>query len=177
MFKKICLLFLLVFTSLNIFSEEKIEDLPREKSSSLGKWEVVPAVKSVEEKKFKGDKSEVRLRRDKKVFVRKARNKSRPLLSVDSEDEAQVVYNPDRKSLGTVNGTIIVNLVNPADEKDLLKEFPLKKLRLERKIKVGIYKVKAGNDINQVAENLKKDPRVKSVEVEVISNSGGLKPL
>jgi hypothetical protein len=174
---KIFLFFIMICISLNVFSEESIENLPREKSKSLGKWEVIPTLKTIDNKKVKIKSTDVLLKRGQKVYVKRVHNKNRPLLALESDDESQVVYNPKRKSVGTVNGTLVIKLSNIADEKSLLLDYPLKKIRLEKKIKFGIYKVKAGNDIAQVYENLTKDSRVKNVEIEVISNTGGLKPL
>ncbi len=167
---KVMILFSMMIFSMPIFSQEKIEDLPREKNKSLGKWEVVPSLTSKE------DNKQERKSRRKRSFTKRNRNKNVPVLTLEKEDEALVVYNKNRRSTGTVNGTLIVNLKDIGDERDLLRDFPIKKMRLEKRIKLGIYKVKAGNDIEQVVNNLKKDPRVKSVEVEVITNTGGLKP-
>lgn len=166
MISKIFILILMCVFSTIIFSQEKIEDLPREKIKALGKWEVIPSLTAKVEKKNKR----------KKGFTKRVKNSSKPVLNLEKEDEALVVYNKDRKSSGTINGTLIINFKDKGDEKDLIKDFPIKKIRLEKKIKFGIYKVKAGNDIEQVVENLKKDPRIKSVEVEVLSSNGGLVP-
>lgn len=159
------MLFIIVLFSTTVFSEEKVEDLPREKTKSLGKWEVVPSLVTKEEKKKR-----------KKTFTKRVRNMDKPVLNLEKEDEALVVYNKERRSSGTVNGTLIINLADNNDERDILKDFPLRKIRLEKKIRFGFYKIKSGNDIDQVVENLKKDPRIKSVEVEVISSRGSLKP-
>lgn len=158
-------LIVLIFSS-TIFSQDKIEDLPREKTKSLGKWEVVPSLISKEEKNKKSFKS----------FAKRTQKTNKPVLNIEKEGDEIVVYNKERRSSGTVNGTLLISLVDNNDERDLLQDFPLKKIRLEKKIKFGIYKIKAGNDIDQVVEILKKDPRIKSVEVEVISSKGGLKP-
>jgi hypothetical protein len=177
MFVKICLLFMFVTT--NIFAQTasvndtdpNVAGLPREKSEVLNSnWEVVPSLKTVHPKKFKGRRAEVQHENSDKVYVKRQRNTNTPLLQIESEDEAQVVYNPKRKRIGSISGAIILNLANSSDLNNILKDYPLSKIRLEGKIRVAIVKVKAGNDLATVVKNLKADKRIKNVEIEIVSN-------
>ncbi|MBC7713565.1 MAG: hypothetical protein H7177_09505 [Rhizobacter sp.] len=177
MFPKFLILMVCILLSFEVFSEEAIENIPREKTKILNNWEVVSGLKSVNEKKYKGSQKEIFKKQKGQVMLKRTRRKGQALLNVENEDEAQVVYNPKRRASGTIDGTLIIYFNQMVDQKEVLKNFPIKKMRQEAGLKFGIYKVKAGNDIEKVVEDLKKDPRVNNVEVEVLSSNRSIKPL
>ncbi|MFA6236750.1 MAG: hypothetical protein WC635_05425 [Bacteriovorax sp.] len=173
---RLFILWLTLSFSLNVFSQgnsdnPNIDDIGREKSVAINKnWEVVTGLKKIHRKKFKGKNSEVYHQSKDSVFVKKKRDTTKPLLTLENEDEEQVVYNPKRKQFGAITGTLVINLNSLSDLKNILDEYPIKQIRLEKKLSLVIVKVKKGNDIEAVFSNLKKDTRIQNAEVEIISN-------
>jgi hypothetical protein len=170
-FISLCLLM-----SLNLLAADDVENLPREKSDAIDKhWEVVPSLKSISEKKFKGKKSEIHHSKDGTVFVSRSRNKGSSLLKLDSEDESQVVYNSKRKTIGHIQGTIIVTLKNFSDLAQIVSSFPVRIIRTEESISMVIFKIKPSNDLEKILNSLKNDSRIKNAEIEIVTK--GLNPI
>ena len=159
------------FSQVSSDSQLHLENIPREKSEAIDKnWEVVPTIKSIHQKKFKGKKSEIYHQSKDTVYVKKIRDIKQPLLNVENEDEAHIVFNPKKRQVGSISGAIIINFNQISDFENLIKDYPLKIIRVEKELSLAIVKVKKGNDIALIVSNLKKDPRVKNASVEINSN-------
>lgn len=171
MVSRIIVIFLTLFLSLNLFSQVNLENIPREKSDAIDKnWEVIPTLKSIHQKKFKGNKSEIYHQSKDTLYVKKIRDKNKPLLNIENEDESHIVFNSKKRQVGTISGAIILNFNQISEIENLLKDYPLKLIRLEKELSVAIVKVKKGSDIAQVQSDLSKDPRIKKATVEINSN-------
>lgn len=165
----ILMLFLMSF-SFNTYSQA-VDQIPREKSPALNpKWEVIPTLSTVPLKKFKGNETQIHHKTKDYVFLKRIRNTNKPLLTIENEDESFVVYNPKRKTVGTVSGVIVLNLKQINSFDSLLNDYPIKKIRLEKNMSFALVKVKKGFDIAKIFNDLKHDSRIVSAEVEVISN-------
>lgn len=175
---KLCqyLVFILTILSVTnfVYPQSDVPDdiatLPREKSEVLkNDWEVVPTLKKISLKKFKGNKKQIHHQNKDSVFYNSTADHSKPLLSNSTEDESQVVYNPKRNSVGSISGVLIINLNQKSDLENILSQYPIRKIHFEENLAVTLVKVKPGNDITKVYNDLKNDSRVKNVEIEISS--------
>lgn len=157
--------------SLSSTYSQTVDQIPREKSPALSsKWEVIPSLATVPLKKFKGDETQVHHKTKDNVFLKRIRNPGKPILTIENDDESFVVYNPKRKTIGTVSGVIVLNLKQVNSFDSLLNDYPIKKVRLEKSMSFALVKVKKGFDIAKIHNDLKNDSRINSAEVEIVSN-------
>lgn len=157
-------------TVVGVLDSSESKDLP------LG-WKYAPDMEAQKEKNYKGTNSQILSKRGGHVFLRRKKElipKSMTTTGLNSSvsrgESYPVVYNPEQKKLGVVTRTLIVRYFKYKDLDSILQDYPIKLISVRNEISWAALKVSSDQDVFKIYKELKKDSRLKSITLEIISD-------